>query len=125
MVDETKLTQKMLACHMGDPCRHRVQLFSSCGLRLDVLKQIEDSKWKVWQTAEWYPFFLTALRAGLRKGELIALKWGDIEFGKDENDSNRFLLVQRNYSLGQFTTPKNHKTRRVDLGPFGLPHDAA
>ena len=26
----------------------------------------------------WHPFFLTALRAGLRKGELIALKWGDI-----------------------------------------------
>ena len=26
---------------------------------------------------EWWPFFLTALRAGLRKGELIALKWGD------------------------------------------------
>src|ERR1039458_9104198 len=64
---------------------------------------------------EWYPFFLTALRAGLRKGELIALKWGDIQFGKDENDSNRFILVQRNYSLGQFTTPKSHRTRRVDL----------
>src|ERR1019366_650013 len=30
---------------------------------------------------EWYPFFLAALRAGLRKGELIALKWGDIQFG--------------------------------------------
>ncbi len=63
----------------------------------------------------WYPFFLTALRSGLRKGELIALKWGDIQFGRDESDSNRFILVQRNYSLGQFTTPKNHKTRRVDL----------
>jgi integrase len=25
---------------------------------------------------DWFPFFLTALRAGLRKGELIALKWG-------------------------------------------------
>jgi len=64
---------------------------------------------------EWYPFFLTALRSGLRKGELIALKWGDIQFGRDESDSNRFILVQRNYSLGQFTTPKNHRTRRVDL----------
>src|SRR5271157_5362348 len=65
--------------------------------------------------SEWYPFFLTALRSGLRKGELIALKWGDIQFGRDESDSNRFILVQRNYSLGQFTTPKNHRTRRVDL----------
>src|SRR5262249_18339162 len=31
---------------------------------------------------EWYPFFLAALRCGLRKGELIALKWGDIQFGE-------------------------------------------
>jgi len=31
---------------------------------------------------DWYPFFLTALRAGLRRGELIALKWGDIQFGE-------------------------------------------
>jgi integrase len=64
---------------------------------------------------EWYPFFLTALRSGLRKGELIALQWGDIQFGRDENDSNRFILVQRNFSLGQFTTTKSHKMRRVDL----------
>jgi len=64
---------------------------------------------------EWFPFFLTALRAGLRKGELIALKWGDIQFGDNENDSNRFILVQRNYSLGKFTTPKSKKSRRIDL----------
>ena len=64
---------------------------------------------------EWFPFFLTALRAGLRKGELIALKWGDIQFGDNENDPNRFILVQRNYSLGKFTTPKSKKSRRVDL----------
>jgi integrase len=64
---------------------------------------------------EWFPFFLTALRAGLRKGELIALKWGDIQFGGSELDRNRFILVQRNYSLGAFTTPKNKKSRRVDL----------
>ena len=64
---------------------------------------------------ERYPFFLTALRAGLRRGELIALKWGDIQFGADENDSNRFILIQRNYVCGRFTTPKSKKSRRVDL----------
>ena len=30
---------------------------------------------------ERYPLFLTALRAGLRLGELLALEWGDIQFG--------------------------------------------
>ena len=64
---------------------------------------------------DWHPFFLTALRAGLRRGELIALRWGDIQFGASDEDSNRYILVQRNYSLGRFTTPKNGKSRRVDL----------
>ena len=53
---------------------------------------------------EWRPFFPTALRAGLRKGELIALKWGDIQFGESAEDSNRYILVQRNWSHGRFTT---------------------
>jgi len=64
---------------------------------------------------EWFPFFLTALRAGLRKGELLALKWGDIQFGESPEDSNRYILVQRNWSCGRFTTPKSKKSRRVDL----------
>jgi len=64
---------------------------------------------------EWYPFFLAALRSGLRKGELIALKWGDIQFGESSDDADRYILVQRNYSHGRFTTPKSKKTRRVDL----------
>jgi len=60
-------------------------------------------------------FFLTALRAGLRKGELIALKWGDVNFGESKDDSNRYILVQRNYSQGHFTSPKSKRSRRVDL----------
>ena len=63
----------------------------------------------------YYPLFLTALRAGLRRGELVAMKWGDIQFGASEHDPNRYILVQRNYVYGQFTTPKSKKSRRVDL----------
>lgn len=63
----------------------------------------------------YYPLFLTALRAGLRRGELVALRWGDIQFGESEEDSNRFIFVQRNYVHGQFTTTKSKKPRRVDL----------
>jgi integrase len=62
-----------------------------------------------------YPLFLMALRAGLRKGELIAVKWGDVQFGNGEDDSNRYLLVQRNFVHGKFTSPKSKKSRRVDL----------
>jgi len=64
-----------------------------------------------------YTFFLTALRAGLREGELLALRWGDIQFGQDD-DPNRYILVQRNYDRRsrRFLTPKSKKPRRVDLG---------
>ncbi len=64
----------------------------------------------------YYPMFLTALRTGLRLGELLALRWDDIQFGDSSDDPNRFILVQRNYSRGEFTTPKNHQSRRVDMG---------
>jgi hypothetical protein len=61
---------------------------------------------------EWHPFFLTALRAGLRKGELIVLKWGDIQFGEHPDDRNCYILVQRNYAQVRFTSPKSKKIAR-------------
>ena len=64
---------------------------------------------------EFHPLFLMALRAGLRKGELLAVRWGDIQFGTSDNDPNRYILVQRNYVHWRFTTPKSKKSRRVDM----------
>lgn len=64
---------------------------------------------------ERYPLFLTALRTGMRLGELLALEWEDIQFGESEEDTNRYLLVRHNFTHGQFTSPKNRKERRVDL----------
>jgi len=63
----------------------------------------------------YYPLFLTALRAGMRRGELVALRWGDIHFGASEQDANRYILVQHNYVYRQFTTPKSKKPRQVDM----------
>jgi integrase len=62
-----------------------------------------------------YPLFLTALRTGLRSGELVALAWEDCHFGESDEDPNRFISVRRNYSRGEFTTTKNHRIRRVDM----------
>lgn len=64
---------------------------------------------------EYYPLFLTAVRGGLRRGELVAVQIGDVQFGADENDRNRYIFVQHNYVLRKHTTTKSKKSRRVDM----------
>ena len=56
-----------------------------------------------------YPFFLCAVRTGLRAGELIGLQPGDIDF------NGMFIEVRRNIVRGRITSPKNGKSRRVDM----------
>ncbi len=64
-----------------------------------------------------YPFFLTAVRAGLREGELVSLKWDDIQFGDGSEEANRYILVQRTYDrrTHKFLTTKSKRPRRVDM----------
>ncbi len=59
--------------------------------------------------SEHYPLFLILVRTGMRFGEVLALQWGDIDF------NGRFITVQRGLSRGRVETPKNAKTRRVDM----------
>jgi integrase len=58
---------------------------------------------------KYYPFFLCALRTGMRLGELLALEWGDIDF------HGGFIEVRRAYVKGEITTPKSGKSRRIDM----------
>ena len=53
--------------------------------------------------------FLTAAFTGLRRGELVALKWGDVDFGTEA------LHVYSSYSLGTLTAPKSGLTRTVPM----------
>ncbi len=57
----------------------------------------------------YYPAFLCAARTGLRKGEVIGLQWGDIDFKK------MFIEVRRAVHKGRETTTKTRKIRRVDM----------
>ena len=64
-----------------------------------------------------HALIFTAVRAGLREGEIAALQWGDIQFGDGEDDADRYILVQRNYDgrwSRKMLTPKSRKPRRVD-----------
>ncbi|MBP6859096.1 MAG: site-specific integrase [Candidatus Magasanikbacteria bacterium] len=60
-------------------------------------------------TGDWREMIFTVLRTGLRFGELIALKWSDIDF------ESRILTVQRNIVRGIVTSPKSNKARKIYL----------
>jgi integrase len=57
----------------------------------------------------WHPLLLCALRTGLRQGELLGLRWADVDF------TGRFIAVNQNLVRGIIATPKNHQRRRVDM----------
>lgn len=53
--------------------------------------------------------FLTALKTGMRLGELVALTWREV------NLVEAVIRVRHTYSDGVLGPPKNHETRDVDL----------
>jgi integrase len=55
--------------------------------------------------------FLTAAFTGLRMGELLALRWRDVDF------SGSTLRVRASYYAGALTAPKSGKVRAVPLAP--------
>ncbi len=55
--------------------------------------------------------YLTAAMTGLRRGELVALRWRDIDF------SGQAIRVRANYSFGELVTPKSGKIRTVPMVP--------
>ncbi len=67
------------------------------------------------EPTKWQAFIHLAADTGCRRGELCALEWDDIDF------ENGLISVRKNlqYTPGKgeyFTSPKNGKTREVDIG---------
>jgi integrase len=58
---------------------------------------------------EYWEFFLCAFRTGLRLGELLGLKWGDIDWNQ------KFIRVERSYKRGHYDKTKTGRVRRVDM----------
>jgi hypothetical protein len=55
--------------------------------------------------------FLTAAFTGLRQGELIALRWRDVDF------PGSYIRVTASYTNGELSTPKSGKVRSVPMAP--------
>jgi integrase len=51
--------------------------------------------------------YLTAAMTGLRQGELVALRWRDVDWGAG------VVRVRRSYTRGGYTTPKSRRSARA------------
>ena len=78
-------------------------------LSRNELKQLLDTVQK--RYTENYPLFLMLARTGVRVGEALGLKWGDIDF------NGRFISLKRSFSKGRFSTLKGKRERRIDMSP--------
>jgi integrase len=58
---------------------------------------------------EYYPFFLCAIHAGMRSGELAGLQWGDIDW------RGKFITVRRTLKGGKVQPTKTGKKRKIDM----------
>lgn len=68
------------------------------------LDKVEDFKCRT--------LFMLAIMSGARQGELLGLKWGDIDWSASQ------IHIQRTFNKGRFFTPKTKTSiRKIDLGP--------
>jgi integrase len=51
--------------------------------------------------------YLTAAMTGMRRGELLALRWQDVDW------KNQLIRVRRNFTKGEFGTPKSRRSSRT------------
>ncbi|RDW17596.1 site-specific integrase [Oceanobacillus arenosus] len=60
----------------------------------------------------YYVFFMTLYYSGMRKGEALALTWGDVDF-----DNNNINVDKTNYNL-KVTSTKNEVVRKIEMPKF-------
>lgn len=68
-----------------------------------------------------YPAVLALLHTGMRRGEMLALRWGDVDFDRLR------ITIRRAMVRGKVTVPKSGKAREVPLSAelAGVLHDMA
>lgn len=63
----------------------------------------------------WRTFFNFAYFTGMRKGEIQALTWNDIDFGKKIINVTKTLTVKTTKAKWKITSTKNLKNRKIDM----------
>lgn len=73
---------------------------------MDFLTPDEIRKFLKEVNQPYYPLFFTAVFTGMRRGELLALKWGDIDWNSSK------IIVRRRIYRGRFDDPKSEASKR-------------
>jgi len=69
-----------------------------------LLDKTEDQKYRV--------LFKLAIFSGARQGELLGLKWSDVDWGNNQ------IHIKRTFNNGRFFATKTKESnRRIDMGP--------
>lgn len=62
---------------------------------------------------KFYALFLTAVLTGIRRGELLALQWGDVDWNSSQ------IVIRRSLYKGALVSPKSkHSCRRIVMTPM-------
>jgi integrase len=70
----------------------------------NFLENVTEPKYKI--------LFMLAIFTGARQGELLGLKWSDVDW------QNKQINIQRTYTKGRFFSPKTKTSnRKIDIGP--------
>ncbi len=71
--------------------------------------------WRSVEATRWKPFLILAIKTGLRQGELLGLKWSDIDFASGMLQLRRQLQRDKTFQV-----TKGRRNRRLDLGLLEL-----
>jgi integrase len=96
--DGDELSWKKIASEMGVAESTAIYLYR-CGP--EAISAADEAFWRVDRV-----LYLTAAMTGLRQGELLALRWIDVDW------LARKIRVRRNYVRGKFGTPKSKRSSR-------------
>ncbi len=87
----------------------KIKLLKVPPQKYDYLTEAETEQLLQHSIGMWHDMILLAVKTGLRFGELIALKWEDVDF------KTQILTIGRNIVHGIEGSPKNNRTRTIPL----------
>ena len=111
--NDLSILRRMLSCAVAwkvIPSAPRVPFLKAEPARFDYLT-LPESRRLLEHTYQprWRLFFFVALRSGLRAGELIGLRWEDIDLERG------LLVVRRSIVRGIIAPPKSNRIRYIPL----------